>query len=125
MRRLLAGIGIASSLSIAIPAHADPSSDAGFVEAVKQAGITFTDSSSAVTAGKTVCEFMDQGKSMIDVIALVMQQNSGISNVNAAKFTAISESAYCPQHLPLAGGSGDGQTQPPPDRVGTSGGGRQ
>jgi hypothetical protein len=106
MRRLLVVLGIASSLAIAIPAHADPTADAGFVEALKQAGITFKDSSSAVDAGLSVCEFLNQGKTTVDVIALVMQQNSGISNLNAAKFTAIAESAYCPQYLQRAGGNG-------------------
>ena len=125
MRRLLVVLGIASSLTVAVPAHAEPNADASFVEAVKQAGITFNDQNSAVTAGKTVCEFLDQGKSMVDVIALVMQQNSGISNLSAAKFTAIAESAYCPQYLPPAGGNGGSQTPSPTDRVGTSGGGRQ
>jgi hypothetical protein len=123
MRRLLVVLGIASSLGIAIPAHADPNADASFLEAVKQADITFSDSNSAVTAGKTVCEFLDQGKSMADVVALVMQQNSAISNVSAAKFTAIAASAYCPQYLHRVSDNGGSQTQPSPNRVGTSAGG--
>ena len=123
MRRLLVVLGIASSLGVAIPAHADPTADASFLDAVKQADITFTDSNSAVTAGKTVCEFLDQGKSMADVVALVMQQNSAISNVSAAKFTAIAASAYCPQYLHRVSDNGGSQTQPSPNRVGTSAGG--
>jgi Protein of unknown function (DUF732) len=123
MRRLLVVLGIASSLGVAIPAHADPNADASFLEAVKQAEITFSDSNSAVTAGKTVCEFLDQGKSMADVVALVMQQNSAISNVSAAKFTAIAASAYCPQYLHRVSDNGGSQTQPSPNRVGTSAGG--
>jgi hypothetical protein len=124
MRRVLVALGIASSLGVAIPAHADPTADASFLEAVKQADITFTDSNSAVTAGKTVCEFLDQGKAMADVVALVMQQNSAISSVSAAKFTAIAASAYCPQYLHRVSADGGSQTQPsPPNRVGTSAGG--
>ena len=124
MRRVLVALGIASSLGVAIPAHADPTADASFLEAVKQADITFTDSNSAVTAGKTVCEFLDQGKAMADVVALVMQQNSAISNVSAAKFTAIAASAYCPQYLHRVSDNGGSQTRPsPPNRVGTSAGG--
>jgi hypothetical protein len=117
MRRLLVVLGIASSLGFSIPAHADPgdnpTADASFVEAVKQAGISFKDAPSAVTAGKSVCEFLDQGKSTIDVVALVIQQNSGISNLNAAKFTAIAESAYCPQYLQHASGSAAPPTTTP------------
>jgi hypothetical protein len=122
MRRLLVVLGIASSLSIAIPAHADPNVDASFVDALTKAGITFNDSKSAVNAGKTACGLMDQGKPELDVIQLVMQQNSGISTVSAAKFTAIAASAYCPQHLQRATDSDGSQAQPPPDRVGGSGG---
>ena len=63
MRRLLVVLGIASSLGSAIPAHADPNVDASFVDALTKAGITFNDSRSAISAGKTACELMDQGKS--------------------------------------------------------------
>jgi hypothetical protein len=122
MRRLLVVLGIASSLSIALPAHANPDVDASFVDALTKAGITFNDSKSAVNAGKTACGLMDQGKPELDVIQLVMQQNSGISTVSAAKFTAIAASAYCPQHLQRATDSDGSQAQPPPDRVGGSGG---
>jgi Protein of unknown function (DUF732) len=122
MRRLLVMLGIASALCIAIPAHADPTVDASFVDALTKAGITFTDSKSAINAGKTACGLMDQGKPELDVIQLVTQQNSGISTVSAAKFTAIAASAYCPQHLQRATDSGGSQAQPPPDRVGGSGG---
>ncbi len=52
MSRLLVVLGIASSLGIAIPAHADPNVDASFVDALTKAGITFSDSKSAVSAGK-------------------------------------------------------------------------
>jgi hypothetical protein len=122
MRRFLVVLGIASSLSIALPAHANPDVDASFVDALTKAGITFNDSKSAVNAGKTACGLMDQGKPELDVIQLVMQQNSGISTVSAAKFTAIAASAYCPQHLQRATDSDGSQAQPPPDRVGGSGG---
>jgi hypothetical protein len=117
MRRLLTVLGIASSLGIAIPAHADPNVDASFVDALNKAGITFNDSKSAVNAGKTACGLMDQGKPELDVIQLVMQQNSGISTVSAAQFTAIAASAYCPHHLQRASPS-----PPPGDGVGVSGG---
>jgi hypothetical protein len=68
---------------------------------------------------------MDQGKPELDVIQLVTQQNSGISTVSAAKFTAIAASAYCPQHLQRASDNGGEGTVPPPDRVGISGGRRE
>jgi hypothetical protein len=122
MRRFLIVLGIASSLGIAIPAHADPNVDASFVDALTKAGITFSDSKSAVSAGKSACALMDQGKPELDVIQLVTQQNPGISTTSAAQFTAIAASAYCPQHLQRASGDG-GRTSPPPGAgMGVSGG---
>jgi hypothetical protein len=122
MRRLLVVVGIAASLGIAIPAHADPNVDASFVDALTKAGITFSNSKSAVSAGKSACGLLDQGKPELDVIALVTQQNPGISTTSAAKFTAIATSAYCPQYLRRATDSDGSQAQPPPDRVAGSGG---
>ena len=120
MRRLLVVVGIASSLGSAIPAHAEPNVDASFVDALTKAGITISNSKSAVSAGKSACGLLDQGKPELDVIALVTQQNPGISTTSAAQFTAIATSAYCPQYLHRA--TDGGQAQPPPDRVGGSGG---
>lgn len=112
MRGLMAVLGVASALGLAVPAHADPGVDASFTDALHKAGITFTDSKTAVSAGKTACDLMDKGNSEIDVIALVMQQNTGISNISAAKFTAIAASAYCPQHLQLPNGASPSPTPP-------------
>lgn len=115
-------LGVATSLGSAIPAHADPNVDASFVDALTKAGITFNDSRSAISAGKTACELMDQGKPELDVIALVTQQNPAISTTSAAKFTAIAASAYCPQHLHRASDNGASPSPPPGDGVGVSGG---
>ena len=122
MRRLLVVLGIASSLGSAIPVHADPNVDASFVDALTKAAITFSDSKSAVSAAKSACGLLDQGKPELDVIALVTQQNPGISTTSAAQFTAIATSAYCPRYLHRATDSDGSQAQPPPDRVGGSGG---
>jgi Protein of unknown function (DUF732) len=125
MRRLLLVLGIALSLGSAIPAHADPNVDASFVDALTKAGITSDDPRSAISAGKTACELMDQGKAQIDVVALVAQQNPAISSTSAAKFTAIAASAYCPQYLHRATEGDGSQAPPPPDRVEGSGGRRE
>ncbi len=118
-------LGLASVLSLAVPAHADPNVDASFVEALTKAGIAFNDSPSAINAGKAACGLMDQGRSQLDIVALVAQQNSGISTVSAAKFTAIAASAYCPQHLKRVSDNTGGPSQPPGDGVGVSGGAQQ
>jgi hypothetical protein len=122
MRPLLVVLGVASSLGSAIPAHADPSVDASFVDALTKAGVIVNDSRSAISAGKTACELMDQGKPELDVIALVTQQNPAISTTSAAKFTAIAASAYCPQHLHRASDNGASPSPPPGDGVAVSGG---
>jgi Protein of unknown function (DUF732) len=123
MRRLLVLLGIAATLGLAVPAHADPNVDASFLDALTAAGITFSNGNVAVSAGKTACGLMDQGQPELDVIQHVSEQNPGISTTSAAKFTAIAASAYCPQYLQRA--TDNGGSQPPPDRVGISGGRRE
>lgn len=114
-------LGIASALCIAVPAHADPGVDASFVNALTKVGISFNDPKSAIDAGHTACGLMDQGMSELDVVQAVMHQNSGISTDNAAKFTAIAASAYCPQHQQQASGGGS-PSGPPEDQAAGSGG---
>jgi Protein of unknown function (DUF732) len=129
MRGLLVLFGIAATLSLAEPAQADPASpdpgiDASFLDALTKAGITFNNGPGAVNAGKTACGLMDQGQPELDVIQHVAEQNPGISQTNAAKFTAIAASAYCPQYLQHGSDNG-GNQPPPPNRVGISGGRRE
>jgi hypothetical protein len=124
VRRLAAPLVIAWALSSAVPADAEPGVDASFVDALTRAGISFKDPASAVNAAKGACALMDQGTSQRDIVSLVMQQNSGISTVSAAQFTAIAASAYCSQHLqrvrdnsgdpalpPVGGMEGSGSSQ--------------
>lgn len=125
MRRLVVVLGIAAALGLAVPAQADPGVDASFLDALGKAGITFSNGASAVNAGKTACGLMDQGQPELDVIQHVSEQNPGISTTSAAKFTAIAASAYCPQYLQHASDNGGQSTQPPPNRVGISGGRRE
>jgi hypothetical protein len=120
VRRLAALLCLAFALP-AVPAHADPGVDASFVDALTRAGIVFNDSASAVNAGKTACGLMDQGKSQVDIVELVQQQNSGLSMVGAAQFTAIAASAYCPQHLQRVRDNSGDPSQPPAGGMGGSG----
>ncbi len=129
MKRLLVLFGVAAALGLPVPAQADPGSadpgvDASFLDALTKAGITFNNGAGAVNAGKTACGLMDQGQAELDVIQHVTEQNPGISTINAAKFTAIAASAYCPQYLQRVSDNGD-STEPPPNRVGISGGRRE
>ncbi|WP_293004398.1 DUF732 domain-containing protein [Mycobacterium sp.] len=123
MRRLFVLFGIAVALGGAsVSAHADPNVDASFVDALTKAGISFNDPKNAVEAAKAACGLLDQGKSQLEVVQLVLQQNSGTNTVNAAKFTAIAASAYCPRYLQRVNA---GQPQPGTDGVGASGGAQQ
>jgi hypothetical protein len=108
MRRLLVLAGIAATLGLGTPAHADPGVDASFLDALTKAGITFNNGPNAVNAAKTACGLMSQGQPELDVIQRVTEQNPGISTTSAAKFTAIAASAYCPQYLQRASDNGGG-----------------
>jgi hypothetical protein len=125
MRRLLMLCGIAATLALAVPAQADPGVDASFLDALTKAGITFSNGPNAVNAGQTACGMMEQGQPELDVIQHVSEQNPGISTTNAAKFTAIAASAYCPQFLQRASDNGGNTQEPGPNRVGISGGRRE
>jgi hypothetical protein len=128
MRRLVVLLGIAATLGFAAPAQADPADpgiDASFLDSLSRAGITFTDGPNAVNAGKTACGLMSQGQPELDVIQNVSAQNPGITPTNAAKFTAIAASAYCPQFLQRASGNSGETQEPEPNRVGISGGRRE
>jgi hypothetical protein len=128
MRRFVVLLGVAATVGLAVPAQADPGNadagvDASFLDALTRAGITYTDGPNAINAAKTACGLMSQGQPELDVIQNVSTQNPGITQTNAAKFTAIAASAYCPQFLQRASDNG-GSTQEP-DRVGISGSRRQ
>jgi Protein of unknown function (DUF732) len=125
MRRLLAVFGAAVTLGLAAPAQADPGVDASFLDALTKAGITFSNGPNAVNAGQTACGLMSQGQPGLEVIQRVSEQNPGISTISAAKFTAIAASAYCPQFIQRANDIGGNSTEPPPNRVGISGGRRE
>jgi hypothetical protein len=130
VKRALVLFGIAATLGSGVPADADPAGadpgvDASFLDALTKAGITFNSGPGAVNAGKIACGLMDQGKPELDVIRDVTEQNPGITGNNAARFTAIAASAYCPQYLQRASDNVGESTAPPPDRVGISGGRRE
>jgi Protein of unknown function (DUF732) len=102
MRQLLAVLAITTSLGLAAPAHADPATNAGFVNAVGKAGIKFSDNDSAVKAGKTVCALMDLWKTEPEVVDEIAEHNPNISPDKAQRFTSIAQTTYCPQYLPPA-----------------------
>ena len=99
MKRLLLLAGIAAAIGLAAPAHADSSTDAGFLAALDQAGITHNGANQAIAAGRAVCQLMDQGLSPMDTVNAVRSTNPGFTPEHAVKFAVTAASAYCPQHL--------------------------
>lgn len=109
MRLALALLIVPAAVSLAVPAHADPSgNDADFLAALKQAGITFLNGDQAVAAGKGICDQLDHGQSAPDVVKNLTDANPGFPPNGAARFTAIAAAAYCPKYLGDGGNAGAG-----------------
>ncbi len=91
------------AIGLTAPARADANQDQAFLVSLDAAGITYKDPESAIAAGKTVCTLADGGKSGIEVVQVLQDGNPGLSQVNAARFTAIAAGVYCPGKLPAKG----------------------
>jgi len=106
MRRLLALFGVAAMIGLATPAYADPDQgggdDAGFLAALRQAGITYSDPAQAIAAGKTVCTCLDNGLSGLELVHEVKVRNPGFDMEAASQFAVTSAKYYCPHHLSKA-----------------------
>jgi Protein of unknown function (DUF732) len=90
--------GAAAMIGMAAPAHAD-STDDQFLASLQAAGVTFPDPARVIAAGKWVCQTVGQGTQMADVVQTIQAKNPGLHGDNAAKFTAIAASVYCPNAL--------------------------
>lgn len=108
MRLLYALAGAALMVGLSAPALADPpppsvpddpAADATFLDSLKKAGMTYTSSSSVISAGKATCDMMNAGTSEKDVINKLGMLNPGLNSGSAMKFAALASSAYCPQYL--------------------------
>lgn len=100
MKVLLTVTSLAVLVGLAVPARADANQDQAFLVSLGAAGITYKDPETAVAAGKSVCEMAGEGKSGVEVVKVLQAGNPGLSQSNAAKFTAISAGVYCPAQLP-------------------------
>ena len=112
MKTLLAGLGVAALIGFAAPGHADPDpqaqpsaeetaavADAGFLESLRAAGITYTDPGKVVEAGRAVCGLANKGEPGLEVVADIKANNPGFTTDGAAQFAAISARSFCPQQL--------------------------
>ncbi|BBZ14289.1 hypothetical protein BST20_16460 [Mycobacterium branderi] len=106
MRRLLTLTTVAAAIGLPPPALAEPSGDdAGFLEALKNAGITYQSPDSAVANAKAVCGMLDDGKGAPEIVAQLQQANAGFAQRDAAKFVALASVAYCPKYMQGGGDS--------------------
>lgn len=102
MRALLAIVGMSAMIGLAAPAYGDPAdlaTDAGFLTALQQAGITYPSPDSAVGAAQTVCTCLNHGESGLELVHDVKTHNPAFTMDAAAQFAAISAKYYCPQQL--------------------------
>lgn len=105
MRRLLTLLGVCAMIGLAAPAYADPDDggdDAGFLSALKQAGITYPSPAQAIGSGRAVCICLDNGESGLELVQDVKTRNPGFDMDSAAQFAVISAKYYCPHHLAKA-----------------------
>lgn len=112
MKLLLALTIFAAMIGIAAPAHAD-STDDSFIASLKAAGITFTDQDAAVGAGKWVCDKVNGGTDMSDVVKTLTSKNTSLNPEKASKFAAIAANAYCPDAISTTSSASDTPSDTP------------
>jgi len=96
MRFLLMLAGLAATIGLAAPAHAD-STDDQFLAALGPDDIHFDDPAKAIAAGKSVCTMAnDNNMRMVNVVLAIRNANLALSFQRAADFTRIAANAYCP-----------------------------
>jgi hypothetical protein len=95
-------VGIATAVTVAAPAQADPTTDNSFLSALTSAGIGYGDPASTESLGQSICPMLvEPGKSMASVYSTV--SNNGINPQMAAFFTGIAISMYCPSMMTSIG----------------------
>jgi Protein of unknown function (DUF732) len=110
MKLLLAVASAVVMIGTAVPAYADDGNDGGdisndkaFLAELRQAGLTYQDPDNAVTAAKSVCQLLDDGKSAAEIITELRNRNPSFQGTAAGKFTALAAAAYCPEYMTGAG----------------------
>jgi hypothetical protein len=109
----LLALAVTAGLAVAwaAPGNADPEPgaqpdpaggglhNAAFLETLRAAGITYTNSSQAIDAARAVCGLVDRGEPGLQVIADLKANNPGFTTDGAAQFAAIAANTYCPHQL--------------------------
>ncbi|MBS9535295.1 DUF732 domain-containing protein [Mycobacterium sp. M1] len=112
MKLRLALLGVCALIGFAAPAHADTGSDAppdadtvatvanaGFLDSLRAAGITYANPGRVIDAGRAVCGLVNRGEPGLEVVSDIKANNPGFTTDGAAQFAAISARSFCPQQL--------------------------
>jgi hypothetical protein len=91
----------AVAIALAAPANADDNSY--FLMDIKNAGINFDDSSTTVTAGRTVCKMLEAGSTDDEIVTNLQQQNPGFTHAKAQTFEQTAVNDLCPDDASSAG----------------------
>jgi hypothetical protein len=95
-------VGVATAITVATPAHADPLTDNNFLGALNNAGIGYNDPASTEQLGQSICPMLvEPGKNMASIYSTV--SNNGINPAMASFFTGIAISMYCPSAMSSIG----------------------
>ena len=95
-------VGVATAVTVAAPAHADPVTDNNFLGALTNAGIGYNDPASTEQLGQSICPMLvEPGKNMASIYSTV--SNNGINPAMASFFTGIAISMYCPSMMSSIG----------------------
>ena len=95
-------VGVATALSLASPASADPVTNNNFLGALTDAGIGYGDPTSTEQLGQSICPMLvEPGKNMASIYSTV--SNNGINPAMASFFTGIAISMYCPSMMSSIG----------------------
>lgn len=91
-------VGVATAMTFAAPASADPVNNNSFLNALNSAGISYGDPANTEQLGQSICPMLvEPGKNLASVYSRV--SNNGINPDMAAFFTGIAISMYCPQMM--------------------------
>ena len=95
-------VGVATALSLAAPASADPVTNNNFLSALTDAGIGYGDPTNTEQLGQSICPMLvEPGKNMASIYSTV--SNNGINPAMASFFTGIAISMYCPSMMSSIG----------------------
>lgn len=100
---VVVGVALFSPLGAASTSHADAADDA-FLAMLQTDNISDDSREAAIEAGRKVCEYLDGGKTLEQVVYDVVF-SSRLPAYDSGFFVGVSAVAYCPQHAPHPTGS--------------------